>query len=101
MSGYGMELFFAAGYGIRLKLMAGCGMKKCDGMRDWVFFLDVIRDKFRVLLHVMCPVTTFVLSSLLVVTYEVAISYSFTLRYMQYIIFLFLLLFKTTNLFSV
>ena len=38
-----------AGYGISLKLLAGCGMEKCDGMRDKVFFLGGIRDKPKII----------------------------------------------------
>ena len=49
MAGCGIGLFFAAGYGISLKLLAGCGMEKCYGMRDKVFFLGGIRDKPKII----------------------------------------------------
>ena len=46
-AGCGMRPFFAAGYGISLKLMAWCGIRCLflGGMRDDVFFDGGIRDK--------------------------------------------------------
>ena len=44
-TGCSIRLFSAEGYGISLKLLVGCGMAKCGGMRDCHIFRGGIRDK--------------------------------------------------------
>ena len=43
-AGYGMGPFFAAGFGISVKIMTGYGMEKYGGIRDAAFFYGEIRE---------------------------------------------------------